>query len=88
MRPRSDAFRFPKIPGLHIPGVGGLNVPGVDDLLKRDPPLTTSFADTWPEIPYLDDYDPKTFAPLEEVPRDAEADFLRYWDQMVRASQR
>jgi hypothetical protein len=74
---KANAFKFPKIP--KIPGVGGgLKIPGVDALLKREPVLSTSLADTVPEIPDLDDYDPQTFSPLVEVPRDAKTDFLRY----------
>jgi len=74
---KANALKFPKIP--KIPGIGGgLKVPGVDALLKREPVLSTSLADTVPEIPYLDDYNPKTFSPLVEVPRDGKTDFLRY----------
>jgi hypothetical protein len=50
-------------------------IPGLDDILKKEPPITTSISDAVTEIPFLDDFDPKVLSPLLLQPRDPDGTF-------------
>jgi hypothetical protein len=66
--------QIPTIPGIKRPGV---TLPRPDQFLKEKPTLTTELSDAYPDIPYLDDFNPDVLAPLAEVPYDSQGDFLR-----------
>lgn len=68
-------FKLPKPPG--IPGVK-VPIPDlVDKLIKKEAPLTTDIADSFPPVPFLDDFDPETSMPLGELPLGRDETFPR-----------
>ena len=42
-------------------------IPGLDRILKRPPALTTSAADAVFVVPFLDDFDPQAFDPVDKL---------------------
>ena len=44
-------------------------IPGLDRILKRPPALTTSAADAVFVVPFLDDFDPQAFDPVDKLKR-------------------
>jgi hypothetical protein len=67
----SAQFQIPDIP-VDIPA----NVPGLEDLLAKDPALTTSLEDAQQEVPFLDDYNPSTYRALRLLPLDEDNNFI------------
>lgn len=61
-----------RLPKIKIPK----DIPGLDDILKGEPPLTTSIEDAVTEVPFLDDYNPESFMPLTMLPRTPEGGFI------------
>lgn len=55
----------PKIPG----------IPGLDSLLKEDPPITTSLKDAVTEVPFLDEFNPRSAVPLTVLARSNDGRF-------------
>ena len=51
-------------------------IPGLNDILKKEPPVTTSLADAVTEVPFLDDYNPKVAMPMSLLPRTPEGGFI------------
>ena len=51
-------------------------IPGLDDILKKEPPVTTSLEDAVTEVPFLDDYNPKVAMPMSMLPRTTEGGFI------------
>ncbi|RYG87106.1 MAG: hypothetical protein EON58_21020, partial [Alphaproteobacteria bacterium] len=76
--PAQAQFGLPKVP--KIPGVK-TEIPGLADLRKKllgdDDPLTTSLADIYPSLPYLDDYKPLQIMPMTELPQNRDYEPLR-----------
>lgn len=44
-------------------------IPGLDSILKKEPAITTSFDDAIYIVPFLDDFDPREFVPIESLKR-------------------
>jgi hypothetical protein len=66
--------QIPKIPSLTeeiIP-----KIPKLDDLLKGEPPVTTSLKDAVYGVPFLDDFDPVQFIPMYKLPRTDNGGFI------------
>ncbi|HIK56525.1 MAG TPA: hypothetical protein IGS37_15360 [Synechococcales cyanobacterium M55_K2018_004] len=59
---------IPRIPGLPTE-VPIPPVPGLDQLLREEPPISTSLADAQTEIPLLDDYRPRQYTPMTQLQR-------------------
>lgn len=59
---------LPRIPGLPTE-VPIPPVPGLDDLLREEPPVSTSLEDAHTELPLLDDYQPRQFTPMTQLAR-------------------
>ena len=51
-------------------------IPGLDDILKKEPPVTTSLEDAVTEVPFLDDYNPTVAMPMSLLPRTPEGGFI------------
>lgn len=51
-------------------------IPGLENILKREPPVTTSLSDAVSEVPFLDDYDPDGAIPMSVLPRTPEGGFV------------
>jgi hypothetical protein len=73
----SPCAQLPQIPNFPKGKPPIPHVPSFDQFLQDKPPLTTELADADPDIPYLDDFNPEILAPLGEVPRDSQGNFLR-----------
>lgn len=66
------ALDLPRLPeGLPTDRIR-VRIPGLDQVLKEKPALTTSLDDAKLEVPFLDDFNPASAAPLTEVPYDYE----------------
>ncbi|GAB4460522.1 MAG: hypothetical protein OHK0029_24630 [Armatimonadaceae bacterium] len=61
----------PKLPGVDI------KIPGLDKILKQEEAVSTSLADAFQSVPYLDDYDPQSVSPMAELPMDDSFAYLR-----------
>lgn len=70
----SAQFRLPRIP--KIPVNIPVNIPGLEDLLSKDPALTTSIEDAQQEIPFLDSYNPSQYKAMRLLPRTKTNGFL------------
>jgi hypothetical protein len=71
--------QFPKLPKIpKIPGAEKVKIPGLDRLFNEDPPVTTALTDAVTEVPFLDDYAPRSGAPLIETPRTASGAFTLF----------
>jgi hypothetical protein len=79
-----------QFPGVNLPGtrLPDVPLPSVEGLLKESPPITTSLADAVTEVPSLDGFEPKTVAPMRELPRGLQGGFLLMpgvWEIDVRS---
>jgi hypothetical protein len=79
-----------QFPGVNLPGtrLPEVDLPSVDGFLKESPPITTSLADAVTEVPSLDGFEPKTVAPMRELPRGLQGGFLLMpgvWEIDVRS---
>lgn len=79
-----------QFPGVNLPGIRlpEVDLPSVDGFLKESPPVTTSLADAVTEVPSLDGFEPKTVAPMRELPRGLQGGFLLMpgvWEMEVRS---
>lgn len=73
------AVQVPVLAQFGLPRPGDLlsiRIPGLDRILKSEPALATSYADAVTGIPFLDDFEPLSYAPLVEAPRDNQYGFL------------
>lgn len=62
---------------IFLVGCAGVSkITGVDEILQKEPPITTSLADAVTEVPFLDDFNPGLFAPMTSLPRTPEGGFI------------
>jgi hypothetical protein len=64
--------QFPKLPKIPLPE----QIPDVSQLVEEKPPVTTGLPDAVTEVPFLDDFNPRVFAPMNELPRGPNAAFF------------
>jgi hypothetical protein len=55
---------------------GVLKIPGLDEILQREPAVTTSISDAVTGVPFLDDFDPLGSIPMITLPRTPDGSFL------------
>lgn len=63
----------PNVPGVKLPSVDAL----LDKVLKKEAPLTTDIADSFPAIPFLDGYEPYQPMALGELPLMGDETFVK-----------
>jgi len=66
--------QFPKLPNL--PKDLAEKIPSLNDLIKGEPPITTSLEDAVYEVPFLDGFDPQDFIPMTRLPRTDQGGFI------------
>ncbi len=66
---------IPNIPGLPT-GIPLPPVPGLNDLLREQPPISTSLANALAEIALLDDFNPQQTTPMSQLRRGEHGSFL------------
>lgn len=66
--------QLPKLPNL--PKDLAEKIPSLNDLIKGEPPITTSLEDAVYEVPFLDGFDPQDFIPMTKLPRTDKGGFI------------
>gem|GEM_PF-833178 len=69
--PNSGFAQLPKFK-IKIPK----KIPGIEEILKKEPPITTSIKDALTEVPFLDDYKPVIYGSLFQLPRLENGEFF------------
>lgn len=55
---------------------GAPKIPDLNNILEREPPISTSLSDATTGIPFLDDFNPKTLMPVTLLSMDQDNNFL------------
>ena len=66
--------QLPKLPD--VPKGITERIPSLDNILKSEPPITTSLSDAVTEISFLDDFGPPILSPLTLLPRNNVGAFI------------